>query len=224
MKKYFILLSSLIGCIILFYVEQIIEVNYLIKTIGKVVLFTSIPYIYIRYIQKLTINNSIRLNKLDKKGIKLGVSFGIASFIIILLSYYFLSSFIDFQGIVNELETKSQITAGNFILVGLYITFGNSFLEEFFFRGFIFLNLYKLNYKKSAYIYSSILFALYHIAIFKTWFNIWLTGLALFSLVIIGFVFNWLNTKSGNFLNSWIVHILADSAIIIIGLRLFRLI
>ncbi|WP_352418238.1 CPBP family glutamic-type intramembrane protease [Proteiniborus sp.] len=35
-------------------------------------------------------------------------------------------------------KKKPRITPVNFIYVSLYITFGNSFLEEIFFRGFIF--------------------------------------------------------------------------------------
>jgi hypothetical protein len=61
-------------------------------------------------------------------------------------------------------------------------------------------------------------------AIFKNWFNPALIALALFGLIFIGFVFDWLNTKSENFINSWLVHIMADSAIIIIGLKMFNMI
>ncbi|MBZ9635369.1 CPBP family intramembrane metalloprotease [Clostridium sp. FP1] len=106
----------------------------------------------------------------------------------------------------------------------MYITFGNSFLEEYFFRGFYLLKSYELKSKKFAYIYSSLLFGVYHIAIFKTWFNSGLVGLALIGLISIGFIFNWLDTRSKNFINSWLVHILADSAIIIIGLRMFGIV
>jgi len=224
MKKKFIIISSLVACITLFYVEQLLAVNYFVKTLVKIVLFTVLPYIYIRYIEKTSVRESLNLKRLHRRDLKIGVVFGIASFLIVLITYYFLNDLIDVEGIVYELENKSNITPRNFIIIGLYITFGNSFLEEFFFRGFIFLNLYKLKGRTTAYVYSSLLFALYHIAIFMTWFNIWLIGLALFGLVIIGFIFNWLNTKSNNFFNSWIVHIFADVSIILIGLRMFKLI
>ncbi|TAH63854.1 MAG: CPBP family intramembrane metalloprotease, partial [Gottschalkiaceae bacterium] len=102
-------------------------------------------------------------------------------------------------------------------------TFINSFLEEFFFRGFIFLNLYKLGFKKGAYIFSSILFSLYHIGIFKNWFNPLLIILAVSGLISVGFIFNYIDTKSKSFINSWIVHILADAAIMLIGLRMFNM-
>jgi membrane protease YdiL (CAAX protease family) len=183
-----------------------------------------VPLIYIKFIKKSDIKTELNLRKLDSKNFKLGFLFGGAAFLIIFIGYFIFGSFIDFNSIAAELTSKSKITPANFIFIGLYITLGNSFLEEFFFRGFIFLNLYNLKYKKLAYIFSSMLFAVYHMGIFKNWFNIWLILLCLVGLFTVGIVFNWLNTKSKNFINSWLVHILADSAIIIIGMRMFGII
>lgn len=224
MGKKYIVFSSLVACIILYVVEQVAMADYLTKTLSKVFLFTFVPFLYIKFIKKTNISDALNLKLLDKKSLKLGLLFGIASFGVILVTYYILKDFIDFNSIVTEMEEKSNITPTNFLLVGTYITFGNSFLEEFFFRGFIFLSLYELGHRKFAYIYSSLLFAIYHIGIFQTWFNPWLIALALLGLVIVAFVFNWLNTKTRNFLNSWIVHILADMAIIFIGMRLLKII
>jgi membrane protease YdiL (CAAX protease family) len=122
------------------------------------------------------------------------------------------------------METKSKITAANFIFIAIYITLGNSLLEEFFFRGFIFLNLRQLGKEKFAYLFSALLFAIYHISIFQSWFTLPLMLLSLFGLFTIGIVFNWLNTKTNTIINSWIVHIFADLAIILIGLKLFEII
>jgi CAAX protease family protein len=46
----------------------------------------------------------------------------------------------------------------------------------------------------------------------------------MFALVLIGFVFNYVDVKSKNLCNFWIIHILADSATVLIGLRLFNFI
>lgn len=224
MKKKYIILSSLIACIILYYVEQVLVVSYLVKTVIKILFFIFIPYAYSKIIKKQKISKAINYKNIDKEHLKMGFLFGILSFFIILITYYLLRNIIDLKSISEKLQSNSKITASSFIYVGLYITFINSFLEEYFFRGFIFLNLYEFKRKKFAYIYSSLLFGIYHIAIFKTWFNIGLVGLALIGLISIGFIFNWLDTRSKNFINSWIVHILADSAIIIIGLRMFGLV
>jgi membrane protease YdiL (CAAX protease family) len=221
MKQRYIFVSSLIACMLLYLVEQVLGVDYFVKTFSKVIIFTLVPYVYIKAVKKSSIVEELNLRMLNKKNFKLGFLFGMAAFIILITGYFIFKNFIDLDTIAAELTTKSKITPANFIFIGLYITFGNSFLEEFFFRGFVFLNLHNTGNKSLAYIYSSLLFALYHIAIFKSWFNIWLILLCLIGLFTVGILFNWLNTKPQNFINSWLVHILADSAIILIGLRMF---
>jgi membrane protease YdiL (CAAX protease family) len=224
MKQKYIILSSFIACICLYVIEQALGVNYAVKTISKLLLFILIPYIYIKFIKGSNIITELNLRDLDKSRFKLGFIFACVSFLIVLLGYFIFKGAIDLNSIAQEMQNKSKITPANFLLVGLYVTVGNSFLEEFFFRGFIFLNLYNMKKEKLAYVYSSLLFGLYHIAIFKTWFNVWITLLCLLALVTVGFIFNWLNTKSNNFINSWLVHIFADAAIIFIGLRMFEMI
>ncbi|MGB7604411.1 MAG: type II CAAX endopeptidase family protein [Lutisporaceae bacterium] len=224
MKKAYIVVFSLAAVIILYLIEQILVVDYITKTITKLILFTAIPYIYLKLMKKSSIKDCLNLKRFKKSTFKLGLILGVVSFAVIIAAYFTLRGYIDFNGIVQELQTKSKVTSSNFILVGLYITLGNSFLEEFFFRGFIFLNLFNQGYKKLAYIYSSVLFGMYHIAIFKTWFNPLLIGLALLGLISVGIIFDWLDTKTESFINSWLVHSLADSAIIMIGMRLFNII
>lgn len=224
MNKKYIIITSLIACVLLYFVEQILMVNYVIKTAVKILLFILIPCIYFSFIKKSKIKRVMNLRKLHIKHLKLGILFGMLSFVVIIITYRIIGSYIDLQGIAQELQSKSKITTTNFIFVALYITLGNSFLEEFFFRGYIFLNLYDLGFKRMAYFYSSLLFGIYHIAIFKTWFSSWQVSLALLGLISIGFVFNWLDLKSKNFINSWIVHIFADIAIIVIGLKMFMII
>lgn len=185
-SKRYILVVSLAAFIILYFIEQGMGVNYIIKTITKIILFTLIPYVYIIFIKKSNVKNSLNFNYLGKKCLRYGFLVGIITFLIILLAYNILGGYIDLNSISSELQNKSKITPKNFVFIGAYITFGNSFLEEIFFRGFIFLNMYKLGYKKLAYIYSSVLFGIYHIAIFKTWFSLEITLLALFGLIAVG--------------------------------------
>lgn len=224
MKKMYIIAGSLAACIVLYMVEQVFAASYITKTITKLILFTVIPYIYLKFVKKCSIKDGLNLRRIETNTFKLGLILGALSFAVVMAAYLILKGSIDLNGIAKELQTKSKVTQANFILVGLYITFGNSFLEEFFFRGFIFLNLFRQGSKILAYIYSSVLFGVYHIAIFKTWFNPLLIGLSLLGLIGVGVVFDWLDTKTDNFMNSWLVHIMADSAIIIIGMRMFNMI
>lgn len=221
MKNTIIIVSSIMACLILYLLEQVFSVNYATKTVAKLIIFTLIPIIFIYIIDKKTIKAALNLRSIHFKQLLTGIILGLLSFLVIIVSYLLFKNFINLDQIKDELTTKSNITKMSFIYVGLYIIFVNSFLEEFFFRGFIFLNMYEKFNKKFAYLFSAILFAVYHIAIFKTWFNIYLILLALIGLVVIGVIFNYLDTLSKNFINSYIVHMLADMAIILIGLRMF---
>ncbi|PAB59278.1 CPBP family intramembrane glutamic endopeptidase [Anaeromicrobium sediminis] len=210
---------SLVICISMYIIEQILNVNYFVKSTCKIVLFTLIPYLYIKIVKKKNIKNSLHLGKFQLKRLKLGLILGFCSFTIVIIGYIIFAKYIDTQNLVDQLN-KIKVNKNNFIYIGLYIIFVNSFLEEFFFRGFIFLNIYEEGNKYMAYIYSSALFALYHMGMIKSWFNIYLIILCIISLMVIGIVFNYLNTKSKNFINSWIVHILADISIILIGFKI----
>lgn len=220
-KSLYIILSSLVSCVILYLIEQGIGVSYVVKTMAKLLIFVPIPLLYIKYIKKETLLEGLKIKKMTRKDLLFGLASGSVFFIILLIAYYILGSFIDFNSILAELQTKLKITPLGFIFVALYITLGNSFLEEFFFRGYIFLNLYENGMKWTAYLYSALLFALYHIIIFKSWFTPPIMALAIFGLASVGVIFNWMDLKSKNFLNSWIAHALADAAIMLIGFRLF---
>lgn len=222
----YIFVTSLLACAALYYVEQGIEVevNYAVKTVIKLLMFLIIPAIYFNLARDRNIYISSASRIKEKKRLSIGLFSGLLFFAVLIITYYLLQSFIDFKPIITELETKRMITPLNFIFVGIYITLCNSFIEEFFFRGFVFLGIYKTGKPVTAYLYSSILFSLYHIMIFRNWFSMPLFLLAVFGLFVVGILFNWMDTKSKNFINSWIAHILADAAIILIGLKMFGII
>ncbi|MDF2673273.1 MAG: hypothetical protein K0R09_1538 [Clostridiales bacterium] len=220
----YILISSLLACAALYYMEQEIGVSYPIKTGVKLLVFLIIPVIYFAFTKDKNIYISPTSRSNEKRSLFIGLFSGLLFFVILIGVYYLLQSFIDFEPIISDLQTKLNVTPLNFIFVGIYITLGNSFIEEFFFRGFVFLGIYKSGRTVAAYLFSSLLFALYHIMIIRSWFTLPLFLLAVFGLFMVGILFNWMDTKSRNFLNSWIAHILADVAIILIGLKMFGIV
>lgn len=213
----FIIFTSILCVVILFAIEQILMVDYLTKTVSKIILFTMSPIVFIKIIRKTSLKEGLNLKLVDKETIGIGILLGVLSAFILVGAFMFFKKIINMDVIFLELATKSKITSTNYLIVTTYFTFANSFLEEFFFRGFIFTNLNKMGYKKVGYIFSSLLFALYHIGIFKNWFSIELILLCILGLFITGIVFNYVDTKSDNFLNSWAIHILADLTIVIMG-------
>lgn len=108
--------------------------------------------------------------------------------------------------------------------VSLYISFVNSMLEEFFFRGFAFLTLKRLTGRKFAYIFSASVFAIYHIAMMTGWFGPLVFLIIMAGLFSGGLIFDYLNEKSSSVYPSWIVHMFANFAINTVGFILFGII
>jgi len=123
--------------------------------------------------------------------------------------------------VTSSLTEGMGITADNFIWVAIYISIMNSFLEEFFFRGFGFITLKKYVNVRFAYFFSPVLFAIYHVGMLVGMFHPAVLALLMFGLIIGGLIFNALNDKLGNIYPSWFVHMAANFAINTIGFILF---
>lgn len=216
-----IIVLSLIGCAVMAVVDGAIIPHYAVKSFLKIVLFLLIPFGYSLLDRDVSFR---RLFILRKKGAMFVLMLGLLTYGVILALYFTVGRFFDFSNITATLESSIGVTKDNFAAVSLYISFVNSLLEEFFFRGFVFLCLYRLNRKKTAYVYSALLFAVYHIAIMGSWFAPLLLGLLISGLFAAGLIFNWLNKKTGNIYPSWMVHMFANFAINTVGFILFGIV
>lgn len=220
-RSLLVILLSILACSVLYHIEQSVGVSYIIKTGLKLVLFIGLPLLMTQLVDTENSMETLNYKKHNLNECKLGFFLGSLAFGIIMIAFVVLKGYIDFDNILNDLQEKLEISATSFIFIGFYITFINSLLEEYFFRGFLFFTIYNMGYKKTAYLSSSLLFGLYHMAIFKTWFSLPILILAVSCLVLVSTIFNYLNIKSHTIFNSWIVHLMADAAIIIIGIILF---
>lgn len=219
-KLAYIIISSFLIILSLYFVDQVLQLNYISKVLVKVILFSIFPIIYIKLSKYNFVKDSLKVVK-KKFKFKLSHLLGILIAIILFIAFIFIEKFMNVDVLILELEEKYKINKGNIFLYGAYLIFVNSLIEEFFFRGFLFLNLKKLNMKRTAYIVSSAAFSIYHISNFQNWFNAWVLILALVGLFLAGLIFNYLNDKDDTFLNSWFVHICADVSIVVIGYILF---
>ena len=80
----------------------------------------------------------------------------------------------------------------------------------------------KFGYRKLAYLFSAIMFALYHVAMMIDWFSIGLYFLIIMGLMLGGLIFNYLNEKNETIYVSWITHMFANFAINTVGFILFK--
>ncbi len=217
-KKKYILANLIIACICMGYIDLIVMPDYYVKSIMKAFLFLLLPISYFIIAKDTTYK---QLFKFEKRQMPFLVLLGSAVSVFIMGSYFLLGSYFDLTNITKSLESGIGVNKNNFIFVATYIAIVNSFLEEFFFRGFAYLQLRRVSSNRFAMVVSAMAFALYHIAMMVYWFNVWLLILIIIVLFAGGIIFNYLNQKYDNIYASWIVHMFANFAINFIGFRLF---
>ncbi|ONI38985.1 CAAX protease [Candidatus Epulonipiscium fishelsonii] len=216
--KYYIILIVIINCIIMSMVDAIIMPPYFVKSFIKVLLFTVVPITF--YIKSK--DDSLRTMFIPKmNGIIFSFVIGVIIFFVITASYFGFKNIFDFSNVTTSLTEDIGVNVDNFMFVFIYINFINSFLEEFFFRGFAFLTLKRYVNKKFCYIFSSLTFALYHVAMIFTWVSPILVALAVLGLFIGGIIFDYINDRYENIYASWIIHMFANLGINTVGFILF---
>ena len=219
-KKLYIILSVFVFSLAVTYIDAVVHPPYFSKIPIKILFFLLLPMLFF-VINRDEWSEFKALFRFKKNGIIVSVFLGIAVFAVILGGYFLTRNIIDFSGVTSSLTVGMGITADNFIYVAIYISIMNSFLEEFFFRGFGFITLKKYTGKRFAYFFSPILFAVYHVGMTVGMFHPAVVILLMAGLITGGLIFNFLNDRYGNIYPSWFVHMAANFAINTIGFLLF---
>lgn len=212
-----VLLLSLALCVCMGLVDAILSPPYAVKSAIKLVLFGAIPVLYLILTKSL---DSKKLFSLKKQHIKLIVPLAVGIFAVIMIAFFALRNFIDFSSVTDSVTADAGVTRENFIFVALYIALINSFLEEFFFRGFCFFSLRPLGLP-FAYVASALLFSAYHVAFMDGWLSPVIFALSLLGMAIGGAIFAFLNHKTESLLPSYFVHMASNLATNLIGIIMF---
>ena len=218
MKRFHIPLLVIFACTVMGIIDAVIQPGYAIKSAIKLVLFLLIPLTYAFFNPNCNIK---KLLETDKKDLIPALISGLGVYIIVVGAYFIFRNIFDFSALTGSLNKTTGVNKSNFIWVAIYISFVNSLLEEFFFRGFTFLTLKNTFRKSFAYIFSSLAFALYHIAMMIGWFGIPVILISLVGLFAGGMIFNKFDEKSGTIYLSWLIHMFANFATNTIGFILF---
>ena len=214
-----VLIVTVICCLAMALIDGVIRPGYAVKSAIKIALFMLIPLIASRLDRSVFY---LQLLRPKQKGLLPAIALGVGIYVVILGGYFLVSRFFDFSQIAGALTNNAGVTKENFLYVSLYISFANSFLEEFFFRGFVFTNLKQHSGRKLAYIFSAAAFSMYHVAMMIGWFSPALFLLVMVGLVVGGMIFNWLNEKLDTIYCSWLTHMFANFAINTIGFMLLK--
>jgi membrane protease YdiL (CAAX protease family) len=219
-RKISIMSSVFVFSIAVTLIDAFIHPNYFVKIPIKIVFFLALPMLFFVK-NREAFSDFKKLFVFRKSGILKAFLLGLGVYAVIVGGFLLTRNIIDYSNVTSNLTDGMGITASNFIYVSLYISLMNSFLEEFFFRGFGFITLKKYTTRKVAYIFSSVLFAIYHVGMLVGMFEFWALLLLLFGLIIGGCIFNFLNELNDNVYPSWFVHMFANFAINTVGFILF---
>ena len=210
----------LLGCAAMTLVDGVLRPPYAVKSAVELALFLLAPLLYGYAAGK---DGYRALFRIQRRALLRVLALGFGVFALILGAYFALRSVFDFSAVAALLGKNAGVTAENFLWVSLYISFVNSLLEEFFFRGFAFLVLRRYAGERFACVFSALSFALYHTAMMLGWFPPLLFLLALAGLTAGGVLFNLLDARAGTIFPSWAVHIFANLAINTVGFILFKI-
>ena len=207
---------AIICCGLMALIDGYIRPSYGIKSAVKIVLFLCLPLALFRKQKPL-----FSRFRAEKRGLLTALGLGFGVYAVILAAYFLINGmgWYDFSGIVGQLSANAGVHPGNFLFISLYISFANSLLEEYFFRGWLFDGLAPLG-SIARWSLCCGLFALYHVAMMTGWFSPVLFVLAMTGLAAGAAIFHWLNLRYDTLLTSWLVHMFANFAINTIGFLL----
>ena len=134
-----IMVIMAISVLVMFIVEFYIVPGYIIKSILKISMFFIAPIIYVAFDKSINILDYFKIY--SRKQFIHSLVLGISVYMLIIGVYFLLTTYIDLTQIRKLLYMSQDINENNFFYVAIYISFLNSLLEEFFFRGFLFLSL-----------------------------------------------------------------------------------
>ena len=198
----------LLGCAAMTVVDGVLRPPYAVKSAVKLTLFLLAPLLYEYTAGR---DGHRALFRIQRRALLRALALGLGVFALILGAYFALRGIFDFSAVTALLDKNAGVTAENFLWVSLYVSFVNSLLEEFFFRGFAFLVLRRYAGERFACLFSALSFALYH------------TAMMLAGLAAGGVLFDLLDAGSGTIFPSWAVHIFANLAINTVGFILFKI-
>ncbi len=193
-------------------------------SVGKVLQFV-FPALYVLII----LQQGITLSKSTASGIWLGLGFGVLVMGLMLgLFYWWLKPAGFFEQPTEKIYDKVAgwgfSAAWQFFLLGLFYSLAHSFLEEYYWRWFVFDHLSGKMSLSAAVVLSSIGFMAHHIILLATFFG-WtsvVTYLFSIGIAIGGIAWALIYHFSGSLLGPWLSHLLVDAAIFLIGFDLVR--
>jgi uncharacterized protein len=166
----------------------------------------------------------VRRRGLDVRAVILGVVFSSA---VVAAGWRFYSTllrnteFLDNAAakILTKLDGFGIETLWGYALLALFYSAIHSFLEEYYWRWFVFGQLRRVTPLPLAAAVSAIGFASHHVVVLALYFGLWSSATWLLSsaVVIGGLFWAWLYERSGSLFGPWLSHLMIDAGVFWIG-------
>jgi uncharacterized protein len=203
--------------------ETSTEGNWAVKTVyaaGKIVQF-GFPIAYIAYFEP----TQLRPVRPRLRGLALGAGFGVlVGFVMLGLFFGGLGSIAAFANapakVWRLLQNFGCVTPGRYLLLATFYAAAHSFLEEYYWRWFVFGRLRRYLPLAAAITLSALGFMAHHVVVLGVYFpgQFWTLALPLSLAVAMGgAVWAWLYDTTGSLYAPWLSHGLVDAAIFAIG-------
>lgn len=153
-----------------------------------------------------------------KKTLTLGLGSGIFGIITFYIAFLFLKEqLIIFAPLITQKASELNIL-NYYILFAIFLSFAHSFLEEYFWRMFIFNGLQKITSLRASYIIHGLAFAAHHFIVIYFISHYWsLAFIGSLTIAGAGIFWAWLYNKTNTIIGSWISHICIDLILMYIG-------
>lgn len=178
------------------------------------------PIAYVLLIQR----EKPRLMPVSASGVGLGLASGVViSAAMLALFHWGIKDAPFFNEAEKEMRDKiTDMDLGTstvFIGVGVFYSLIHSFLEEYYWRWFVFGQLNRLTRLVPAIVVSSLGFMAHHILVIGTYFGFFspVTWIFSFCVAVGGAIWAWIYHRSGSLLGPWLSHLLVDAAIFTAG-------
>ena len=192
--------------------------------IGKAVQF-GFPVFWFVCVQRCKLK--LRIPSTD--GLALGMGFGLlvvgAMFLFYQLVLLRLGLFDEARLQIQEKVSSFGIgSVGAFVGLAIFYSVCHSFLEEYYWRWFVFGQLRRTRSFLFAALVSSLGFMAHHVIVLAVYFGWWspLTYLLAASVAVGGFVWAWLYERTNSLAAPWISHLIVDAGIFLLGFNVIR--
>ena len=165
----------------------------------------------------------------NSQGIELGVAFG--AIVAAAIFALYLAVLRNSDPVVEATEIVILKVRGwgidapwKYVLLGLFYSLIHSFMEEYYWRWFVFGQLRRFTSLTPAIVISSLGFMAHHVLVLGKFcgFDSPLTYLLSAGVAIGGAFWAWLYDRTGSLIGPWLSHMLVDAAIFAVGFDLVR--